>query len=76
MKRIKLFLLFIFIFYHSISLAQDVYRWVDEKGTVHFVDDPNLIPERFLQKSQKLNFPEKSPSPVNEAVEKTPLTTK
>jgi len=25
----------------------EIYRWVDEKGTVHFTEDPSTIPEKY-----------------------------
>jgi membrane protein involved in colicin uptake len=25
----------------------EIYKWVDEKGSVHFTDDPTTIPEKF-----------------------------
>jgi hypothetical protein len=38
----------------SLAFGQEVYRWVDEKGTVHFTDDLGQVPEKYLQKSQPL----------------------
>jgi hypothetical protein len=44
------------------GLAQDVYRWKDDKGTVHFTDDPSLIPERHWDQIQREKMPEEPPS--------------
>jgi hypothetical protein len=44
MKRF--FLLPLLVFFVTISYAE-VYKWVDEKGGVHFTDDYNQIPQRF-----------------------------
>lgn len=36
-----------------VAMGQEVYRWVDEKGTVHFTDDLGQIPEKYREKTQK-----------------------
>ncbi len=28
----------------------EIYKWVDEKGTVHFTEDPSTIPEKYRDK--------------------------
>ncbi len=33
--------------------AQEIYRWVDEKGTIHFADDLTLVPERYRNQIEK-----------------------
>lgn len=43
-KRWMMMLCILFSF--SISWAE-TYKWVDEKGTVHFTQDFNSIPDRF-----------------------------
>lgn len=55
--------------YSGISLGQEIYRWVDEKGTIHFADDITLIPERYRGQIQKRKLPEGlSPPPVEPSV--------
>ena len=44
MKTLALTLLFVFT--ATVSYAQ-VYKWVDEKGIVHFTDDITQIPEKY-----------------------------
>jgi len=44
MKTLTLILLFLFT--ATLSYAQ-VYKWVDEKGIVHFTDDTTQIPEKY-----------------------------
>ncbi len=47
------------------AYGQQVYRWVDEKGTVHFSDDLTLVPERYrnqVVKKQPSKEPDSSPS--------------
>ncbi len=44
----KALLLCITLLAFSISpLYAEMYKWVDEKGTVHFTDDPSNIPEKY-----------------------------
>ena len=57
MKR-SIFLIFIVVLtFPVMSFAQEFYRWVDEKGTIHFTDDPTLIPERYRSQAQPKNPP-------------------
>lgn len=47
----------------------EIYKWVDEKGTVNFTEDPTTIPEKYQGKAQSRDIPE-SPE------KKAPLTSK
>jgi hypothetical protein len=38
----------------------EVYKWVDEKGTVNFTDDNSRIPEKYGQQVEKGSFSEDS----------------
>lgn len=43
----------------------ETYRWVDDKGVVHFTDNPDRIPARYLKRVQELpsvTVPSPSPS--------------
>jgi uncharacterized protein (UPF0335 family) len=42
------------------SDAKEVYRWVDEKGTVHFSEDASSIPERYRERIEKKSMSEES----------------
>lgn len=42
---ILLGLLLIFQIAHA-----EIYKWVDEKGTIHFTEDPSTIPEKYRDK--------------------------
>ncbi len=42
----------------SPSNAEEVYRWVDEKGTVHFSEDESSIPEKYRERTEKKSLPE------------------
>ena len=56
MKRIPFIILF-FLFISEICFAE-VYRWVDEKGAVHFTDDITQVPERYRSKTEEIGSPE------------------
>lgn len=36
----------------------EIYRWTDEKGTVHLTDDPSKVPEAYSQPGVKIRIPE------------------
>jgi clan AA aspartic protease (TIGR02281 family) len=61
MKKI---LLIPMILLMGISLGHgEMYKWVDEKGTVHFTDDLSNIPERYLPDAEKRKAPKDSDLP-------------
>jgi hypothetical protein len=44
--------------------GQEIYQWVDEKGTVHFTDDLGKIPEKYQeQMKERKTPPEPAPAP-------------
>jgi chromosome segregation ATPase len=47
-----LILILLFLFTATLSHAQ-VYKWVDEKGIVHFTDDITQIPEKYRRAIEK-----------------------
>jgi clan AA aspartic protease (TIGR02281 family) len=53
------FLLLIFIFLTVVvpSSYGEMYKWVDEKGTVHFTDDLSSIPEKYRQDAEDRKSP-------------------
>jgi hypothetical protein len=66
MRRIWLFLFFLVLLAPLVSISAEIYRWTDEKGTVHFTDDPTKIPERYSEQREKIQAPEEkitSPQP-------------
>ena len=64
MKKLGLFLCLLFVFSLSPVKGQEIYRWVDEKGTIHYADDLTLVPERYREHVQKRKpQQESSPSP-------------
>lgn len=46
--KVKRFFPFLILFlFLLVPCYGEMYKWVDEKGTVHFTDDPSKIPERY-----------------------------
>jgi len=63
MKRTMLFILVGMITLPFLAGGQEIYQWVDEKGTVHFTDDFGQIPEKYQdQVKKKETPPEPAPS--------------
>jgi len=56
MKRILCIILFV-LFLSEFSFAE-VYKWVDEKGAVHFTDDITQVPEKYRPKTEKIDASE------------------
>ena len=63
MKKIVLFTLIGLLMLPFLSDSQEIYQWVDGKGTLHFTDDLSLVPERYRNQVQKKKVP-KEPSPL------------
>ena len=62
MKRMGLLILMGLTFLSfSLAFGQEVYRWVDEQGTVHFTDDLGQVPEKYRDKVQKKRPPKEPP---------------
>ncbi len=64
MKKTILFLIIGWLLSLPSVHGQEIYQWVDEKGTVHFTDDLGKIPEKYQdQVKEKKTPPEPAPSP-------------
>jgi len=59
MKTIIIAVVFCLALIPQLSLAQ-VYRWVDEKGGVHFTDDMTQIPEKYRPKTERTAIPQET----------------
>jgi len=46
----------------QLSHAVEIYKWVDEKGTVHFTQDPTTIPEKYRDQVQTKAVEESPPT--------------
>jgi predicted ribosome quality control (RQC) complex YloA/Tae2 family protein len=44
-----------------VTWAGEMYRWIDEKGTVHFTDDLSKIPPQYFDRARKIDTPERPP---------------
>ncbi len=53
MKKMCLIIVAGLLFCSVPAFGQEVYRWVDEKGVVHFTDDITLVPEKYRNQVQK-----------------------
>lgn len=60
----KIFILSLILIAISSISYPEIYKWIDEKGTIHFVDDPSKIPERYREKIETLKPPKEQLSPV------------
>ena len=60
-KMKKLFLILLTLIFTS-SASATVYRWVDEKGVVNYVDDYSKVPPGFQNKVEEINMPKMRPS--------------
>ena len=63
MKRIALFFILVgMITLPFIAGGQQIYQWVDEKGTVHFSDDISLVPEKYQDQVKEKKTPKEPAS--------------
>jgi hypothetical protein len=62
MMKMGLLILIVLVSSPWIAMGQEIYRWVDEKGTVHFADDITLVPEKYRDRIQQRKLSE-TPSP-------------
>jgi len=63
LHKICFFLFFVFFLTPPVSFTAEIYRWTDEKGTVHFTDDPSKIPDRYSEQGEKIHAPEETTAP-------------
>jgi hypothetical protein len=87
MRRLWILVLVGLVVGSSLAFGQSVYRWVDEKGGVHFTDDPGRIPEKYQNQMRKENPPSEAipatpqgqppvPKPVAPAIQGQPVPAK
>jgi hypothetical protein len=56
-------ILFWFFFILPFLFAGEIYRWTDEKGTVHFSEDESSVPEKYREQLEKKSVPEEAKPP-------------
>lgn len=70
MRRTLLIIWIVLVSFSWIANGQEIYRWVDEKGTIHFADDLTLVPEKYRGQLEKRKPSEKpSPLPARPSIE-------
>ena len=62
-------ILFIFFFQIPYAFSGEIYRWTDDRGTIHFTDDASKIPEQYTDRAEKLKVQEEKLEEV-EKIEK------
>ncbi len=75
-----LFLILALLLVAAPSSYSEMYRWVDEKGTVHFADDLSNVPEKYRSAAETRKIPKEilpaedkeKPAPPPPTVSKTP----
>jgi hypothetical protein len=61
-----IFVIFLFLFITNPGYAQ-VFKWIDEKGSVHFTDDITKIPEKYRQAIEQIETREEKPETNTES---------
>ena len=65
MKRLFIYLVVfpVFLLMPLLLWGGEVYKWTDEKGTVHLTDDKKQIPERYSDQVETISVPDKYEEP-------------
>jgi Aspartyl protease len=63
-KSFSAFVLLVIFSFSGELLAQELYRWVDDKKIIHFSDDLHSIPEKYRRDAEKRFFPLSPPAPA------------
>jgi hypothetical protein len=62
MKKLGLLMLMGWLILFGSAFGQQIYQWVDEKGTVHYTDDISLIPEKYQDQVKEKKTPKEPAS--------------
>ena len=76
MRILRFLLLFIMMAVLVPSSYGEMYKWVDEKGTVHFTDDLSSIPEKYRQDAETRKPPKEGSVPQTPEKPKPPPSPK
>ncbi|NWF93906.1 MAG: DUF4124 domain-containing protein [Syntrophaceae bacterium] len=72
LKTISLsFFILILLIRSAFAWGGEVYKWVDERGTVHFDEDPYKVPEMFRDRVERIVVPDALDEPMK-PLEETP----
>lgn len=65
MKRFLIYLMMfpVFLLMPLLLWGGEVYKWVDEKGTVNLTDDKKQIPEKYSDQVETISVPDKYEEP-------------
>jgi len=72
MEAKGLFLFLTVLIFLAVPCYGQMYKWVDEKGTVHFTDDLSKIPERYRPEAETRKPPKETKKPSPPMVEEKP----
>lgn len=64
MKFLSAVVVLIMFSFFGELLAQELYRWVDDKGLVHFTDSLHSVPEKYRREAEKRFFPPSRETPT------------
>ena len=53
----------------------EMYKWVDDKGAVHFTDDVSNIPEKYRENAETRKSPKETPTPKPREITESPRPT-
>lgn len=66
----------------TVAAQAETYRWVDDKGVIHYTDNPDRIPSRFLKRVKEIPAPgvdgpgqdSRAPEPIQQRQPQRDLT--
>jgi len=61
LRMSKTFFLLAILIALALPASAEMYKWVDEKGTVHFTDDISSIPEKYRENVEERETPKGTP---------------
>jgi tetratricopeptide (TPR) repeat protein len=74
MRRMLVILVLALTFLLPSFVGAKIYKWVDEKGTIHFTEDPGTIPEKQTEKTQSKTTETISSNPSKQLEEDERIT--
>ena len=76
-KKMKKLILIPFLLIFASSAGASVYKWVDERGVINFVDDANKVPPAYRDSAEEVKTPKMAPQPsrpVKTSAEAPPIS--